>query len=285
MTESTSVRVDPANADQLGAWDGNQGDFWVARAERFEEGVAAYRGQFFDTAAIEPTSTVLDIGCGSGLTTREAARRATAGSALGVDLSSRMIEFARELAARDNLANVTFEQADAQVHPFPDQHFDIAISRNGAMFFGDALAAFTNIARALRPGGRLVLQAWQSPEHNEWMSTFRSALADGRDLPSPPPNAPGPLSLSDPDQVRALLTSAGFEDVRLHGVSQPMYFGRDVEDASGFISEQFSRLLVDLDADGKERALGNLRATMAEHLTDRGVLYDSSAWFIQARRS
>jgi ubiquinone/menaquinone biosynthesis C-methylase UbiE len=98
-----------------------------------------------------------------------------------VDLSSRMIELARQLAEREHVANVTFQQADAQVYPFPDQCFDIAISRTGAMFFGDAPAAFTNIARALRPGGRLVLLAWQSLQRNDWVSAFFAALAAGRE--------------------------------------------------------------------------------------------------------
>jgi len=158
---------------------------------------------------------VLDIGCGSGQTTRDAARCATAGSALGVNLSSRMIELARQLAEREQVVNATFHQADAQVHTFPDQHFDIAISRSGAMFFGNAVVAFKNIARAVRPGGRLVLLSWQPLARNEWVSAFRTALAVGRWLPTPPQDAPGPFSLSDPDRVRGLLTSAGFADVRL----------------------------------------------------------------------
>jgi SAM-dependent methyltransferase len=285
MTESTAARVDPSNVEQLGAWDGDQGAYWAARADRFDEGVAGYHDQFFAAAAIDATASVLDIGCGSGQTTRDAARCATAGSALGVDLSSRMIELARGLAEREHVANATFQQADAQVHPFPGQCFDIAISRHGAMFFGDAPAAFTNIVRAMRPGGRLVLLSWQSLQHNEWISAFRVAFAAGRQLPTPPPDAPGPSSLSDPDQVRGLLTSAGFVDVRLQGLSEPMYFGRDVDDACQFISGQFAWMVRDLDADTRGHALDSLRASMANRQTDRGVLYDSAVWLIEARRS
>lgn len=282
MNESTAVRVDPSNIERLRAWDGDDGAYWAQRAERFDEGVAGYHGQFLAAAAIEVTANVLDIGCGSGQTTRDAARRATAGSALGVDLSSRMIELARQLADRGQLPNATFQQADAQVHPFPDQFFDVAVSRHGAMFFGDAPAAFANIARAMRPGGRLVLLSWQPLERNEWVSAFRTALAAGRELPAPSPVMPG--SLQDPDQVRQLLTSAGFADVRLRGLREPMYFGRDVDDACQFISGQFAGMIDDLDADTKARALDGLRASMADHQTDRGVLYDSAAWLIQARR-
>ena len=68
---------------------------------------------------IQDGEHVLDIGCGSGQITREAARTARAGSALGVDISAPAIERARELAQAQEIHNVTFECADAQVCPFP----------------------------------------------------------------------------------------------------------------------------------------------------------------------
>ncbi len=281
---SSAEPVDPSNAEQLGNWDGDAGAFWAAHPDRFDEAVAAYHSQFLATAAIDETATVLDVGCGSGQATRDAARCATAGSALGVDLSSRMIELARRRAESEQVANATFQQADAQVHPFCDQSFDIAISRHGSMFFGDPVAAFTNIARALRPGGRLVLLTWQPFERNEWLSAFFTALAAGRELPSPPSDAPSPFALSDPDRVRSLLTSAGFSDVQLQGLSEPMYFGPDPDDALRFVSGQHAGMVRDLAPGTRARALEDLRASLADHHTERGVLYDSAAWLIRAGR-
>ena len=278
-----ALQPDPSNVEQLRDWNGDTGDFWAAHAERLNEGVAGYHGHFFEAAAIDVEADVLDIGCGSGQTTRDAARRASDGFALGVDLSSRMIDLARRTAERERVPNARFEQADAQNHPFADGSFDIAISRNGAMFFGDPEAAFVNIARALRPGGRLVLMSWQPFEKNEWIRTFRSVLAAGRELP-PPVGAAGPFSLSDPERVRHVLTSAGFTDVRLRGLSEPMYFGPDPDDACRFVSTQFAGLLDELDANARARALDALRAGMAAQQTDRGVLYDSAAWITVARR-
>jgi SAM-dependent methyltransferase len=282
MSREDATWVDPANAAQLHAWDGDQGAYWAARAERFDEGVAGYQDLLLAAAAVEPDSRVLDIGCGTGRTTRDAARRAVSGSALGVDLSSRMVDLARELAAREGLGNARFEQADAQVHPFPEGHFDIAVSRHGVIFFGDPLAAFANIARALRPGGRLALLTWQPPDRNEWITAFRTALSAGREPPAPGPATP--RSLSDPDQVRELLTAAGFADVRLRGLAEPMYFGPDVDDACRFVLGQFGWLTDELDDADRARAVADLRASLAEHLTDRGVRYASAAWLIEARR-
>jgi cyclopropane fatty-acyl-phospholipid synthase-like methyltransferase len=98
MSAGATALIDPSNTAQLGNWDGDAGAFWAAHADRFDEGVAAYRTQFLAAAAIEETATVLDVGCSSGQATRDAARCATAGSTLGVDLSSRMIELARRRA-------------------------------------------------------------------------------------------------------------------------------------------------------------------------------------------
>jgi ubiquinone/menaquinone biosynthesis C-methylase UbiE len=106
---------------------------------------------------VQPHEHVLDIGCGLGQTTRAAARMAYAGSALGVDVSPPAIERARELARTQGIRNITFQRADAQVHPFPQERFDLAISRFGTMFFADPVAAFGNLRRALRPAGRLVM--------------------------------------------------------------------------------------------------------------------------------
>jgi len=169
MTETAALHVDPANAEQARAWDGDEGAYWAGNAGRFDRAVAAYHERFLAAAVIGRADRVLDIGCGTGQTTRDAARAAADGVALGVDLSGQMIALAGRLAAGHGIANARFEQADAQIHPFPAASFDVAISRTGTMFFADPAAAFANIARALRPGGRLALLAWQGPERNEWI--------------------------------------------------------------------------------------------------------------------
>ena len=150
--------------------------YWAENAERFDRAVASYHERFVAAAEIGRTERVLDIGCGTGQTTRDAARAAPDGTALGVDLSGPMIALARRLAGEQGVANATFEQTDAQVHPFPEQSFDVAISRTGTMFFGDQVAAFANIARAIRPGGRLSVLVWQGPEPNEWIRDLSKAL-------------------------------------------------------------------------------------------------------------
>ncbi|MCE7001452.1 class I SAM-dependent methyltransferase [Kibdelosporangium philippinense] len=263
------------NAEQRAAWNGADGDFWVERADRFDEGMANYMEPFFAAAAIQSTENVLDIGCGNGLTSRVAA--ASANRVLGVDLSVQMLELARQRSA--GIPNVQFEQADAQVYAFAQAEFDVAISRNGSMFFDDPIAVFTNIRRALKRGGRLVLLVWQSIDEHEAISTFRTILAAGRDLPKPPPNAPHPFSLSDPERVHTVLGRAGFDDIRLAGLREPMYVGRDPQDAAEYVTSMFGRLIEEGEQDTVTAAL---LADMAEHQTSRGVEYGSAAWLISA---
>ena len=284
MAEGTTLIVDPSNAEQARAWDGDEGTFWTERADHFDRSIAEHHEPFLAAADIGSADDVLDVGCGTGQTTRDAARAAAAGSALGVDLSSRMIDYARKRAAEEGVGNAAFVQADAQIRPFEPASFDVAISRTAAMFFGDLVAAFRNIGRALRPGGRLTLLTWQPLPENEWLRELSSAFAAGRDLPAPSADAPGPFALSDPERVRSVLGAAGFADVGLEASIHDMWFGTDVDDATTFILGVLGWMLQGLDDDGRARALEVLRDTLSAHESAAGVTFGSAAWTIRARR-
>ena len=224
---------------------------------------------------------VLDIGCGAGQTTREAARAAEAGSALGVDVSAAAIERARELANAEGLRNVTFECASAEAYRFPQERFDLAISRFGTMFFDDPTAAFTNIGRALRPAGRLVMMVWQAHERNEWETTIRQALGA-----VVPPGLPDAFSLADPNVVRETLETAGFAGVTFTDVNEPVCYGSDVAAAMDWVRgfAYTSEVLKQLDPAATARAIDRLREALAAHRTNDGVWFDSRAWIVTAHR-
>ncbi|MEO5839824.1 MAG: class I SAM-dependent methyltransferase [Acidimicrobiales bacterium] len=273
-----------ANVDMAAAWDGDEGDDWATDWQRYDRAVAGYHRALLDHAAITRAAAVLDIGCGNGETTRAAARIAVEGSALGVDLSSRMLERARELTMAEGLPNARFAQADAQVHDFGSDRFDIVVSRFGAMFFADRQAAFTNIAGAMRQGCRLVMVAWQDVDNNEWISALRGALAVGRTLPSPPMGGPGPLGLADPDGVRVVLTNTGFGNVQIEPFDGPFWVGADADDAFAFTRRTgiVRGLLQGLDDADRARALAALQQVIIEHDTTEGVVFRSSVWLISA---
>lgn len=237
--------------------------------------------------AVRPHDHVLDIGCGTGQTTRDAARVAHAGSAFGVDISAPAIDRARERAGAEGLRNVTFERADAQHHRFPRQHFDLAISRFGTMFFDDPVAAFANVGRALRPTGRLVMMVWQAHERNEWDVAIDQSLGEPEGPVTGAAGGPDPFSLADPPTVAAILRAAGFADVTFTDVHEPVYYGPDVAAAvdwvRGFTST--NEALKRLDPAAATRGLGRLREALAAHMSDNGVWFDSRAWIVTARLS
>lgn len=280
---TTTPRIDPTNRTQARAWDGTEGGYWATHADRFDTALARYQPAFHAAAGIGAVDRVLDVGCGTGLTTRAAARAAPGGAALGIDLSSRMIEVARERAAADGVGNAHFAQADAQVHPFAAGELDAVISRTGAMFFGRPDVAFANLATALRPGGRLTLLTWQAAASNEWIVAFARDLA-GAGPPPSPSHQPGPFSLSDPDHVRSLLERSGFTDVALDGIAEPEVYGRDADDALAFVLGLLGWMLADLEPAERDRRTAALHATLAAHEGPDGVTLDSAAWLVTARR-
>lgn len=269
--------ADPANVNQAA------GAHRIAHAALLDEEVRPHNKRFRAVAAIGPSDRVLDIGCGTGQSTREAARAATDGQVLGVDISAAAIEVARRAGRAEGLTNVEFEAADAQTHEFAPGRFDACISRFGSMFFADPVRAFRNFGRAVRPGGRLVLLVWQLRERNEWPVAIKQAIAPDAPLPA---DGPDPFALGDPDTTRAVLTTAGFADVDFVDVHEPVYYGPDADTAGELVLgfRETKGLLAGLDPAAAESAVERLRALIAAHRTERGVLFDSRAWVVTARR-
>jgi SAM-dependent methyltransferase len=255
----------------------NSLDFYDAELHAHHEHLRAAYG-------ISPADEVVDIGCGTGLTTREAARAAAPGRVVGVDVSQRMLERARELTAGEGLDNVRYELGDAQVHRFDPARFDVAISRFGTMFFADPAAAFANIAIALRPQARLVLLVWQRREQNEWALAIDAALGDAAQ-----PEQPGadPFSLGDAEATAGILEAAGFDDMHFEDVREPVLYGHDIDAALAFVRgwQTTSAALASVSEDEAARTVERLREVLAAHHTDgRGVALDSRSWLITARR-
>ena len=252
-------------------------DFYDAELGAHHEHLRAAYG-------ISPGDEVVDIGCGTGLTTREAARAAAPGGVLGVDVSERMLERARQLTAAERVDNVRYALGDAQTHRFDPAGFDVAISRFGTMFFSDPAAAFVNIAAALRPGARLVLLVWQRYEHNEWARAIDAALGDAA---LPPPGA-DPFSLGDAEATADILEGAGFARMHFEDVHEPVLYGHNLDAALAFVRgfQNTSAALASLSDAEAARTVERLRETLAAHYDDeRGVVLDARSWLITARRS
>lgn len=281
-----SPTTDGPNAAMADNWNGIAGEHWVRNAERHDRALAAYGQAALDAARVTATDRVLDVGCGTGALTRAAARLAAEGSALGVDIGQPMVDMARQAATSEGPGNVAFAQADAQVHPFAADSFDVVLSRFGVMFFDDPVAAFANLRRATAAGGRLAFVCWQSLLVNDWMMIPGSAIAEHLGFPDVgEPGAPGPFSLADPDRVRAVLADGGFVDVDIDEVAHPMWLGSDVDDAVGYMRNQSiaRAMFEDKPPELVERAIEALRRSLEQAVGPDGLELPGRAWLVTAR--
>ena len=237
---------------------------------------------------VESREHVLDIGCGSGQTTREAARMARAGSALGIDISAAAIERARELAAGGGAcamspSSVPTRRSTASrrsASTWPSSSF-------GTMFFPDPVAAFANVGRALRPAGRLVMMVWQAPERNEWEVAISQSLGRNRRISGRRFRGPGSvLARRSAGRDRRSWRLRGSPASPSPTSSEPVYYGSDVAAALDWVRGfACTREALDrLDPAAEARADGRLREMLAAHLSGDGVWFDSRAWIVTARR-
>ena len=276
-----------ANEAQGVLWDGGVGDAWVDNAATYDEMLAP-----FGEAAInrlEPTvgERVLDVGCGTGATSLAIAGRVAPGRVVGVDISARMVARAQQRAADASTGNVSFVTADVQTAELGAGVFDAAFSRMGVMFFADPVAAFANVAHALRPAGRLCFCCFQGLEANPGIVLPLLAVAEILSIAPPDLSGPSPFSLADIDLTTDVLHGAGFVNVQVDpGPDLVRLSGAD--DLRGIAGQ----LLVQnpLTCDGftsadevtREAALDAAVDVLAPHRRDDTLELNVATWIVSA---
>ncbi|HKA90455.1 MAG TPA: class I SAM-dependent methyltransferase [Haliangiales bacterium] len=207
------------NSEQIEYWNGDAGVVWVAQQERLDRQLDALGRAAFAALAPRAGEHILDVGCGSGTTSLQLADAVgPTGRVVGVDISLPLLAAARR---RTRGPHVSFIEADAQTHPFAP--VDGVYSRFGVMFFADPFAAFANLRRALRPGGRVAFVCWRSVDENPMMAGPMAAAAKYfPPLPPPDPHAPGPFAFADRGRVARILEAAGFGAVGIEPHDEPV---------------------------------------------------------------
>jgi ubiquinone/menaquinone biosynthesis C-methylase UbiE len=278
--------TDIANIECFDAWNGDSGHRWADEADRRDSVLAPIGDVLINAANLQPGEHLLDIGCGCGATTLRAAHAVgDAGFACGLDLSAPMLDIARQRRDTAGVVNAEFVQGDAQTQRF-DTTSDVAISRFGTMFFADPVAASTNIARGLAPGGRVCLATWQPLVANDWLTIPGAALLRYGSLPDSADRGPGMFGQSDPDTVTSTLQAAGYRDIELTPVTVTMRLGNDVNDATNYLaSSGVGRAVLEtVPSDQRAAAIDAVRAVLTDHADDDGVRLDGAIWIIGAWR-
>ena len=274
-----------ANAAQIEHWNAVAGRTWAQYHELLDRQIESLGLAAID--ALKPTKGehVVDIGCGCGQSTLALADRVGAtGSVVGVDISTPMLEVARRRSRANPSWAVTFRQVDAQTHDLGQGEFDAAFSRFGVMFFSDPAAAFGNIRKSLKPGGRLAFICWRSLAENPWMrAPLQAALPFIPPDAPPDPTGPGPFAFAAPDRVRGILANAGFRSVSINPLDAHVG-GADV-DQTLTLSLKIGPLGAILREHPELAAVvaGVVRDMLSAHLTPNGVVMPAATWIVTAQ--
>ena len=189
---------------------------------------------------VQPGARVLDLACGSGQPALTLARRVQPGGTVtATDLSPSMVAIARSKAASSGLNNVEFVEMDVEDLKFSDSSFDAATCRWGLMFCPDAARAVREIHRVLKPGSRFAGVTWDAPARNPLFTLVQQVLSRFVTMPQPDPKAPGMFRLADRDELRSIVTSAGFREAELESHSLGWSFDT---------GEQYWQMMTDLAA-------------------------------------
>jgi ubiquinone/menaquinone biosynthesis C-methylase UbiE len=209
----TAPGFDPVRfkENQRALWN-SASEVWSDLPPEFAAGAALLDRELVRLSGLREGQRVLDVACGTGDTALVAARVVgDTGGVTGIDLAPDMIAVARKRA--DGLPRVEFRVADADDLDLAPGSYDVVLSRWGLMFSADRSGLFRRLRELLADGGVLAAVTWGPDHRSPMMSLGGNALSARLDLPTPPPGAPGPSGMVDPEAVTAEFTAAGYSEV------------------------------------------------------------------------
>jgi enediyne biosynthesis protein CalE5 len=210
---------------------------WRKWSELIDEAASQISERLVELAGVESGSRVLDVAAGYGEPSLTAARAAgPEGSVVATDISAEMIAFGRERAVAARLGNIEFVESDAAGLDFPEGSFDAALSRWGIIFEPDGEAAAARILRFLKPGARIAISSWGTPDRVPFVAIPMRTAMQRLEVPPPPPGTPGPLSRPTREALGGLLEAAGFSDVEVEEADVTFEWGSP-EEFTTFIRE------------------------------------------------
>ena len=245
---------------------------WSALIDGATSGISE---RLVELAGIGPGSRVLDVAAGYGEPSLTAARRAgPEGGVVATDISAEMIAFGRERAAAAGLENIEFVESDAASLEFPEGSFDAALSRFGIIFEPDGEAAAARVRNFLKPGGRIAISSWGSPDRVPLVAIPMRTAMQRLQVPPPPPGTPGPLSRPTPEALGGLLEAAGFSDVEVEE-AEVTFEWQSPEEFTTFVKEiapPISSMITPHPQDVQDATWAAITEAVQEQAADDGTL-------------
>jgi SAM-dependent methyltransferase len=285
------IMPDTDNAAMAQYWNEVAGPRWVQRQAIQEARNVEMLEQLLAAARPAPGERVLDIGCGTGVTTEPYATAVgPSGHVTAIDIAKPMLDAARQRIEARGLGNVALLLADAQIHALPEASFDLVTSRLGVMFFADPTAAFGNLIKALRPGGRLCMAVWATVEESLHQHLPLEVAVKHLGPPAPQPaHAPGPNAYGDRDYLRGILGIAGFADITIEPRRFLVHGGDSAAGAAEHAGQMgaVQRLMDEKNAKAATRAaiVKDISAAFAPYETADGLRIPATFLLVTARRA
>jgi len=260
---------------------------WAEHADYVDARGEAATALMLDRVAPAPGDQVLELACGPGSTGMAAARLVgPSGHVVLSDVAAPMAAMAGARAEALGLANTASAVLDLEAIDVADHSFDVVLCREGLMFAVDPARAAEEIHRVLRPGGRVAVAVWGPPAENPWLSLVFEAVTAETGRPVPPPGVPGPFSLSDRGALVALLSTAGFDEVRLEDLPTPAK-ARSFDEwwsRTRAMAGPLATVVAQLPAASQASLTDRLRAVAAPFTTPDGVELPGLALVVSATR-
>jgi SAM-dependent methyltransferase len=196
---------------------------WGEHADNADARGARCTARMLDGANVRSGDRVLELACGpGGLGLAAAERVGPEGAVVLTDVAEAMTAIAAARAAERGLINVSARVLDLERIDEPDSSYDVVLCREGLMFAVEPERAVGEIARVLRPRGRVAVAVWGPRERNPWLGLVMDALSAQIGAPVPPPGVPGPFALADAAELRGLLEAAGLAGAAVQELSVPL---------------------------------------------------------------
>ncbi len=189
--------------------------YWEKYSSTIRTIFAPITRALIEDAEISKGQSVLDVAGGPGEPSLSIAEVVgPTGSVMCTDAVEEMVEAAKREALRRGITNTRFRQCLAGALPFADNSFDCVVSRLGAMFFPDPVAALREMLRVTKAGGALALALWQESEDNPFLHVITEVMSRHVESSPTDPDAPGAFRFAKTGKLANILKSVGAIDVR-----------------------------------------------------------------------